>query len=504
MKTRALGLAAAALALMTSTTFGRPGTMSNDPVLLPVKNDPVVCYRIWFRAGSQDDPAGKAGLSYITAQMLADASTKNNPYERILDRLYPLAAGYDASVSVEMTIVSGRVHRDNLAKYEPLFFDALLRPAFEQSDLDRIKSDVLSSLENTLRYSSDEELGKAVLYHDIFAGTPYGHLITGTVQSVRSITLDDVKGFYGKYYTRDNAVIGLAGGYDDALLGRVKAAIGQLPAGTPPRAPLSLPASAQGTQVTIVEKDAPATAISMGFPIGILRGAKEWYALAIAASWLGEHRNSSSHLYQVIREQRGLNYGDYAYIENYPNGGRRSKPPQNVSRRRQIFEIWIRPVPGENGHFAIRAALREFQKLVDRGMTQADFDLTRKFLRKYILHYAPTTMERLGYALDDRFYGIEGSHLEKFRAMMETLTLADVNAAITKHWSTPGMHLAIVTKNGEALKEALVKDAPSPISYATPKSASVLEEDKSIIVYPVKVRAENVKVVPVKEMFEKE
>ncbi len=45
-------------------------------------------------------------------------------------------------------------------------------------------------------------------------------------------------------------------------------------------------------------------------------------------------------------------------------------PPQNVARRRQLLEIWIRPVPNETGQFALRAALREFQKFVDNGMTQ--------------------------------------------------------------------------------------------------------------------------------------
>ena len=42
--------------------------------------------------------------------------------------------------------------------------DAILRPAFKQEDLDRIKSQAVNYLENTLRYASDEELGKAVLY----------------------------------------------------------------------------------------------------------------------------------------------------------------------------------------------------------------------------------------------------------------------------------------------------------------------------------------------------
>ena len=136
-------------------------------------------------------------------------------------------------------------------------------------------------------------------------------------------------------------------------------------------------------------------------------------------------------------------------------------------------------------------------------MTQAEFELTRGFLRKYVLHYAPTTMERLGYALDDRFYGIAGSHLEKFRKMMDEITLEEVNAAIRKHWQYGNMQIAIVTKDAAGLKDALVKDAPSPITYATPKPAAVLDEDKEIERVSLTVKTENVKIVTVEEMFEK-
>lgn len=259
----------------------------------------------------------------------------------------------------------------------------------------------------------------------------------------------------------------------------------------------------RGKHVTIVEKDAQSTAISMGFPISILRGSKEWYALAIANSWLGEHRNSSSHLYQVIREERGLNYGDYSYIENFPNGGGLQMPPQNVCRRQQIFEIWIRPVPNETRHFALRAALREFKKLVDNGMTESEFQLTKGFLYKYVLHYAPTTSERLGYAIDDVFYGIKGSHLETFRKMMKEVTLKDVNAAIRKYWQYGDMEIAIITKDAQGLKDALVQEAPSPITYSSPKPDQILEEDKEIAVFPLKIKAENVKIVKVEELFKK-
>ena len=496
---RISAVVAAAFCLMT---LGEASVKTdNNIVLLPVKNDPTISFRIWFKAGSQNDPAGKEGLAAITASMLTDASTLKHSYEQILDLLYPLAASYDASVSTEMTVVFGRVHKDNLGDYYPLFLDAISSPAFTQEDLDRIKSQTLSYLENTLRYSSDEELGKAVLYNDIFAGTPYGHITEGLVSSVKSITLDDVRAFYRTYYTRDNLVIGLGGGYTASLLTRLKGDLAALPAGKARAIPPPKPAPLKGFRATIVQKDAPATAISMGVPIDILRGTKDWYALAIANSWLGEHRNSSSHLYQVIREERGLNYGDYSYIENFPGGGRRSVPPQNVCRRQQIFEIWIRPVPAEAGHFSMRAALREYKHLVEKGLTKEEFSLTKSFLRKYVLNYAPTTMARLGYALDDRFYGIAGSHLAKFHSMMGTLTLADVNGAIRRHLHYGDMSIAIVAKDAKALRDEIVEDLPSPITYRTKKPEAVLAEDREIAVFPVRIEPENISVVPVTEEF---
>jgi zinc protease len=477
-------------------------------VLLPVTSDPTVSFRIWFQVGSYRDPPGKEGLAAITAAMLTEGATKQNSYEQILDKLFPLAASYAASTTVEMTVISARVHKDNLDKFYPLLVQAIREPAFRQKDLDRIKSQTLNYLENTLRYSSDEELGKAVLYGAVFPDARYGHLPAGTVASVRGITLDDVKRFYWEFFTRrmgltsSSNVLGLGGGYDESLIAKLYRDVGMSEAtfafgpflpNTPPR----------GRRVTIVEKDCGATAISIGFPIDVLRGQKDWYALAVANSWFGQHRNQSSHLYQVIREARGLNYGDYSYIEHFPHGSHLLTPPVNVCRRQQIFEIWIRPVPHTARVFALRAALRELKKLVDNGMTEEEFNTTRSFLRKYVLHLAPTTTERLGYALDDRFYGIEGSHLEKFRQAMDTITLAEVNAAIKKYLQYENMEIVLVTKDAAGLKDALVGDAPSPITYATPKPEAVLAEDREISTFPLKIRAEDVRIVPVSELFVK-
>ena len=233
------------------------------------------------------------------------------------------------------------------------------------------------------------------------------------------------------------------------------------------------------------------------------RGSREFYALWLANSWLGEHRNSSSHLYQVIREARGINYGDYSYIEAFPNGGRRSQPPTGVGRRAQMFEVWIRPVPEERAVFSLRAGLREVEKLVKNGMTKEDFEFTKAFLQKYCLHFAEDTESRLGYAVDDRYYGLDESHLARFRRTMNELTLAEVNAAIKKHLKPENIAFAFVTANAEELKSALSSEAASPIDYGgVPKPDSILAEDEEIERYPLAIPAANILVVPVTSVFE--
>ena len=475
-------------------------------VTLPVQSDPTVCFRLWFKVGSQNDPPGKEGLAALPAQMITEASTKSNSYEEVLDRLFP--GSYEAAVSVEETVIHGRIHKDNLAQYYQLLMQAVMEPAFREEDLERLKSDALNYLKNTLRYSSDEDLGQAVLYNTIFRGTPYGHLPAGTIAGVSGITVDDVRNFYRQHYTRENVIIGLGGGYDEKLLEKIRADLAILPAGDKVGAngagPLPVtPPKIEGLQVKIVEKDCSATAIEIGYPIDLLRGGKDWYALAVATSWLGEHRNPNSHLYDVIREIRGLNYGDYSYIEYFANRGALQTPPPNYARQRQIFEIWIRPVPNVAQHFALRAAMREYERLVDNGLTADQFSLTQKFLHNYVLHYAPTTMARLAFALDDKFYGIQGSFLDIFRKALGEMTLADVNAAIKKYWQYKNMQIVIVTNDAEALKKALVTNAPSPYKYPTQKPDSVLEEDKQISTFNLDIKAENVTIVPVGELFEK-
>jgi zinc protease len=152
----------------------------------------------------------------------------------------------------------------------------------------------------------------------------------------------------------------------------------------------------------------------------VTRSNPDWPALLVAQSFFGQHRSSNSYLYQRFRAIRGLNYGDYAYIEYFRRGVFQFHPDVNLDRQQQIFQIWIRPVEPKNGLFTLRAAL-----------SKDDFEATRQFLSKYVNVLTKAQDEQLGYALDSKFYGI-GNFNEYVRGALAKLTLEDVNRVIKK------------------------------------------------------------------------
>jgi zinc protease len=471
-----------------------------ETILLP-SSSPLVSFRLLFRVGSASDPQGKEGLAALAAAMIAGGGTRRRAYADIVQAMYPMATSFGAQVDKEMTVFYGTTHRDNLKAYFDLVSEMLLEPGWRDDDLRRIRSDAVNFLKVGLRGTNDEELGKEALYGFIYQRHPYGHHTRGRISTLEKITANDLESFYRANYTRQNLVLGLAGGYTPEFLDAVKQRLGSLPAGTKTIVGLPAPAPIDGLQLQIVRKETRATAISFGFPIEVTRGHKDWIALLLVQSYFGQHRSSSSHLYQRLRELRGLNYGDYAYIEYFPRGMFLMHPEPNLGRRQQIFQVWIRPVEPQNAHFALRTAMFELEKLVRDGMKQADFDSTRNFLTKFVNVLTKTEDLRLGYALDSRYYGTP-EFTDYVKAGLRQLTLADVNRAIRAHLDPRRAKIVIVARDADALRTALATNAPSPIRYNAPKPKELTDEDAILEKYPLRIPAESIRVAAVEEIFQ--
>jgi len=483
------------MALLTATSL-----MAGKTIAQPGKS-PLITFRMVFQTGAASDPKGKEGLASLTAAMLADGGSKQMTYQQRIDALFPMAASIGWRVDKEMTTFSAETHVDNLEKFYGILRDALLNPGWREDDLRRLKDDMTNGLRIALRSNNDEELGKEVLYSTLYKGHPYEHHNVGRVAAIQSITPAELEKFYKANYTAANLTIAIAGGYPADFVSRVEKDFSVLAKGQAEKLKLPVPAAVKGRHLVLVEKQTRSVAISFGFPIAVKRGDPDFVPLLVAQSWLGQHRNSGVRLFDRIREKRGLNYGDYAYIEYFPEGMYRFEPEPNLARQQQIFQIWIRPVQPPTAHFALRLGIVELERLVREGMTEEDVAQTKNFLSKYVNLLTKTKRAELGYAIDSQFYGI-GEYNGYLKGALQKVTREDVNRAIRKHLTPQNMVIAVIAQDTAKLRDAIVGEAVSPMKYNSPKPDEILQEDKIVEKMKLGIAAANTRIVKVETLFE--
>jgi zinc protease len=434
---------------------------------------------------------------------MAEGGAGARSYAEVTRALFPMAGEIGWHVGREQTVFLGRVHRDRLEAFYEIFRDVLLRPQMSEEDFQRVLAQTRSELELELRGNDDEELGKQVLQAMLYADHPYGHPALGTETSLAQMRVDDARAQRNRVFCGGRATVGVAGAYGDGFAARVLRDVETLRWDTcVGRMALPEPPAPETPRVRIVQKDeATSVAISMGMPTGVERGDPDYPALVLAASFLGQHRQFVGVLMQKIRGQRGMNYGDYAYSEHFVQEGWSTFPAPNTSRRQQYFSIWIRPVRPEQAHFATRLAIRELRRFVAEGMTAEQLDRIRAFATRYYALYLQTESRRLGFAIDDRFYGAEDAYLERLRAAWESLTVEQLNAAIRRHVDPARLQIAMIAPNAEALATAIAEERPSPIEYNSEQSAEVLAEDREVVGYRLGIPRDRIQIAPVSETF---
>jgi len=134
-------------------------------------------------------------------------------------------------------------------------------------------------------------------------------------------------------------------------------------------------------------------------------------------------------------------------------------------------------------------------------MSAEAFESTREFLSKYVNVLTSTQDAQLGYALDSRYYKLN-DFPTYMREQLAKLTLEDVNRAIKQYLKTDSMRIAIVTKDAGGLRDAILSNNASPITYNAPKPKEITDEDKVIETYKIVVKPADVSILPIDRVFQ--
>ena len=296
-------------------------------------------------------------------------------------------------------------------------------------------------------------------------GTRLQHQPFGSDSSLPGLTAGDVKDFYETYYRPANVIVGISTS-DPDVKKKVLASVKSLPAGAGamPKVVVGTAAAISGRKaVVVVEPNAPAAGVHLGFPLSVNRTHPDFWPLYVAHVWLGVHRDSFGRLFQQIRQVRGYNYGDYAYVEHW-----RGKPSNlfqtyNQPRRQQYFSIWIRPVGHDHAYHLAKAATWELERLIRDGLTDEQVVEAKKKAKILYLNMGETVNQLLAARVDDQFYGMKEGFLDAYIDRLEAVTAAQVNQAIQRHLSVDNVKYVFVTDaaHADGLVAALEGNQPA-------------------------------------------
>src|SRR5688500_2540121 len=220
-------------ALVDAEMKAAPSTLPELDVTLQQSQLPQVQMKLLFEAGSSYDPPGKEGLAALTAAMITDAGSEALTINEIRQAYYPVAGSFNRLVDKELATFTGSIHRDNWHEFLHVALGQLAKPGFREEDFKRLKDRQMTALTQDLRSNNEEELGKERLQVNLFASTPYGHPVLGTVEGINAITLDDVRNFARAHYTLANLKVGLSGDVPEHFSTVLRASLAGLPAGSP-------------------------------------------------------------------------------------------------------------------------------------------------------------------------------------------------------------------------------------------------------------------------------
>jgi zinc protease len=239
--------------------------------------------------------------------LTSERGTQKYPGPMMRQRTARLGTDILVSPSKDWTAFGLRTIRATFDSSWALFADRVMRPTLAPSEVDFIRSQMLSGLRQV---SSDpdqlvEELADSVA----FAGHPYGLSPEGTIRSVQSITANDLRGYHRSSFVTSRMLLVVVGNVDRGKLEQlIRGSIATLPRGNYSWEP---PAPLVDQSRAVVVREAPLpTNYLLGYYAGPSATNADYAALRLAAAVL------AGRFFTEIRSKQSLSYAaDAPFIE---------------------------------------------------------------------------------------------------------------------------------------------------------------------------------------------
>ncbi|WP_130472019.1 M16 family metallopeptidase [Candidatus Magnetaquicoccus inordinatus] len=395
----------------SSQYFSGPGGMS--VYLLENHANPMVEMRLLSRGGAAHDPPGKAGLAAISAWMFNEGSTEltSSAFHERLD-FHGIHLGATANVeTLQVNLTTRTEHLDEaLARLADLIF----RPRMEEKDWQRA---VLEQKASIIKAREQPQTQASLrMYQLLFPDHPYGSPLSGTIEGLSNITLEDVRERHVAMMHAPHLILAVAGAISraqlESLLRQHLAALDPTPsplAAIPPVAWPPQQQSSSSSRQEHIEFAVPQTTLMLA-TLGISRHDPDYYPFYVLNQILGG-AGLSSRLNREIREKRGLTYGVYSRFSPLSQPG--------------AF-IVVMKTKNASSNEALQLLRQELQKMADSGVSAEELQEAIEYLTgSFPLHLdglgkLAATWATIGY------FQLGEDYLQRWPERIRQVTEADI------------------------------------------------------------------------------
>jgi len=395
---------------------------------------PVVALDFAFRgAGAAQDAEGKGGLSSLMTTLLTEGAgdLDSGAFQARLDDLN-ISMGFSAGLdNLRGSMKALNRHRDEA---ERLLRLALSEPRFDPPAVERVRARALQALDRAAE--NPDAVAAETWMATAFPGHPYGRRSSGTPDSVKAITIDELKAARVQRLGRDRLVVAAVGDIAPAELG---AMLDRVFSGLPAAAalyevPPVMPAGAG--QTLVVQRAVPQSKILFGHA-GPLRDDPDFYAAHLVNYILGGG-GFNSRLTTEVREKRGLAYGVYSYLATYERTGLvMGGTGTENARAAQSLEI-------------IRA---EWARMAEAGPTEEELEDAKRYVTGSFPLNLDSTQRIARILLDAQIDKRGLDFLERRTAEIEKVTIADARR-VARALLDPARLLTVVVGEPQGFSQA--------------------------------------------------
>jgi zinc protease len=396
--------------------------LETGAALLVVENaaTPTVAVRGSLRAGSHFEPKGKPGLARVTAEMLKRGTRRRGKLE-LAGALEGVGADVEFDADAFAVQISARSLSEDFPALAATLAEMLREPSFPADELEKLKQQTVAAIreqQSDTSWRAYERLTQTLFDE---RNPFYTHAGDRLVESVSSMTVEDVRGFYEQFYGGRTLALSVAG--DVRAAEAVRVLRGALEGfGGPESAEVEVadpepPAGAR--REVVVVRDKANVDVLLGTAAPLRRTAPDYYAAVLANRALGES-TLSSRLGLQVRDAEGLTYGIAS----------RFRAP-SLAAGPWYIAVSVNP---SNVERAIASALRVLGEYVEHGIRPEELE-DEKSSAVGSFKVSLSTNAGLARALwNAEFYGLGLDYVERYPELIRRVTVEEVNAAIRKYF----------------------------------------------------------------------